>query len=530
MNDLISNKKTFLSFECVRPIESHAKLIMHWRNDPETLQMSYHSRPEQWENFYPKFLNEYFVFPDLPPLFVVYQHAPVAFLLLKETVDPFSIDRKCCSISIIVAPEFRGRGLGTKILIEIQSWIKKQGYDDLYAEVKIYNEKSNRAFTRAGFQKLENGVKFLEETRETISIHRYALRLNPMNEKNDPVFIIAEAGSNWRLGSTARDIAMAKTLIDTAAEAGVDAVKFQTFRPESIYVRKAGVSKYLSDSGFQGSMQELFTDLAMPYDMISILEGHCKSQKVEFMSTSFSLQDFEAIDPYVKRHKIASYEIGYFDLIDQAAKSGKPTIISTGAANEEEIAWAVERYRKMGGLHLTLLQCTAAYPSDASSLHLRTIAWLKRRYGSNVGLSDHSRHPTCAPIAAVALGAKVIEKHFTLHHLLPGPDHAFALNGNELKEMVDAIRQTERMLGSDVKIIDPAEEELRSFARRGIQALRPIKKGEVFFEGSNIAILRPGNQKLGIYPKYMDVITGKIAQRDILEGDGIQNGDWNENK
>lgn len=516
-----------LSFECVRPIESHAKLIMHWRNDPETLQMSYHwSQPRQWNDFYPKFLNEYFVFPDLPPLFVVHQGLPIAFLRFRPIADPFSIHRRCCEISIVVAPEFRGKGFGSRALIEVQSWIEDQGYDDLYAEVKANNERSNQAFIHAGFQRLEDGIKFLEETGESIAIHRYAIQFHPEGSSPTPVFIIAEVGSNWRMGTPARDLAMAKTLINAAAEAGVDAVKFQTFRPESIYVSNAGVSNYLSEAGLQEDMQALFADLAMPYTMIATLAEHCQSQGVEFMSTPFSPEDFDAIDPYVKRHKIASYEIGYLHLIEKAAKSGKPTIISTGAATEDEISWVVDLYRKMGGRDLTLLQCTACYPAEAPTLHLKSIPWLKQRYRSNVGLSDHSRHPICAPVAAVALGAKAIEKHFTLNNLLPGPDHAFAVTPNELKEMVHAVRRAEQMLGSEVKIVDPSEEELRNFARRGIQAIRPIKKGEVFEEGVNIDILRPGNQTLGVYPRYICEICGRIAKRNISEGAGIQRGDW----
>ncbi len=265
----------------------------------------------------------------------------------------------------------------------------------------------------------------------------------------------------------------------------------------------------------------------MPYEMIPPLGAeYCEKNNIEFMASAFSKNDFLAIDPYVKRHKIASYEIGHIRLIEMIARTGKPTFLSTGAATKEEIDWAFQAYHDFGGRDLTLLQCTAKYPAEAESMNLRSILWLKERYKCPVGLSDHSRHPIAAPVAAVALGAQAIEKHFTLHSELPGPDHAFALTPHELKEMVSAVRRTELMLGSWVKTIHSSEEELRGFARRGIQALCNIQKGDVLREGVNIDILRPGQQPIGIYPKFITKIEGKKATRAIPLGTGIQFGDW----
>jgi len=201
-------------------------------------------------------------------------------------------------------------------------------------------------------------------------------------------------------------------------------------------------------------------------------------------------------------------------------------ILSTGAANEEDIDWAVKTYRANGGKALTLLQCTARYPAEANSMNLNAIPWLKQRFKVSVGLSDHSRHPLYAPVAAVALGAEVIEKHYTLSNLLPGPDHSFALTPSELKEMVQAIRRTEPMLGEEIKTVHESEQELRAFARRGIQALRDIKEGEVFEEGVNIEILRPGKQLQGIHPRFLSELKGKAAKRRISAGTGIQTEDW----
>ncbi len=521
------SKEPLLSFECVRPIESHAKLIMQWRNDPESLRQSFHSTPKNLETFYPEFLRDYFLFPDIPPLFAIHSDEKIAFLRFRPIPNPTGSYRRCCDISIIVAPEYRGRGLGTAILEQVKRWLAQQQIDDLYAEVKKDNTISQKVFEHAKFIKLHDDIKMVEDTGESCPICRYFAELSPEDLIKEHVFIIAEAGSNWRMGTPEHDLIMAKTLIVEAAEAGADAIKFQVFRPETIYVQNAGAANYLAEAGIQQEMQALFTDLAMPYEFIPQLAECAVHMGIEFMATSFSPQDFKAIDPFVKRHKIASFEIGHIHLIECAARSGKPLILSTGAATEYEIDWAVQTFKKHGGKDLTLLQCTACYPAEVESMHLRSISWLQQRFKTRVGLSDHSRHPTCAPAASVALGAKVIEKHFTLDNHLPGPDNAFAVTPSELKELVQAVRRTELMLGSPIKIIDPSEEELRSFARRGIQALKEIKKGDSFHEGQNIAILRPGRQPLGLHPRYIVDIEGKRATRSIATGRGIQRGDWN---
>lgn len=515
-----------IGFECVRPTEKDAELIMRWRNDPETLRMSINTKPKIWDSFYKEFLNQYFILPSLPPLFILLNGQRAAFILFELVEHPNQIQsRRCIEISINVAPEYRGQGLGTAALKAVKDWIKQQGFDDAFAIIRRENVASQKAFTAAGFEQLEDGIKEVEETGEQVTLCRYIAKLTP-EKQNDHVFVIAEAGSNWRMGSPEHDLEMSKTLIDIATEAGADAIKFQIFRPETIYVANAGKSDYLSDAGIEKDMHEIFADLSMPYEMIPQLAEYCQKKGIEFMATAFSKSDFLAIDPYVKHHKIASYEIGHIRLIELIARSGKPTFMSTGAATENEIAWAFQAFKDYGGKDLTLLQCTAKYPAEADSMNLRSIPWLKDRFKCQIGLSDHSRHPSAAPVAAVALGAKVIEKHFTLDTRLPGPDHAFALTPLELKEMVSAIRRTELMLGSWVKTIHPSEEELRSFARRGIQALRDIQKGDILHEGVNIDILRPGQQILGIHPKFLQKIEGKKATKMIPLGCGIQFGDW----
>lgn len=342
--------------------------------------------------------------------------------------------------------------------------------------------------------------------------------------KLDKVFIIAEAGSNWRMGERQRDIKMAKTLIDIAVDAKADAVKFQSFASKSVYVQKAGLPDYMT--GSEQSINDIFEDISLPLDVILLLAEHSKKRGIKFLSSVFSVEDGKDLDPYVPIHKIASYEITHSRLIEFVAGTGKPLILSTGAATYEEIEWALDHFHEHGGKQVTLMQTTAKYPTPLSALDLKVIPNLMKRFRVPVGLSDHSRNPVIGPVAAVALGATVIEKHFTLHNLLPGPDHAFALTPSELKEMVQAIRDVELTLGSGEKSVLPEELELREYAHRGIQAIRTIKKGDILKEGDNIDILRPGKQKKGLHPKFLPKIEGKQAKRNILTGDGIASTDY----
>lgn len=340
------------------------------------------------------------------------------------------------------------------------------------------------------------------------------------------VFVIAEAGSNWRSGTPQRDMRMAKTLIDVAVDAGADAVKFQTFRAATVYVKQAGMVKYLEESGVYTDIIDIFNDLSMPYEMIPELAEYCKRQDIEFMTSTFSSKDFQAVDAYVTRHKIASYEISHLRLLELVAKTKKPVILSVGASVEEDIAWAVKTLRENGAKDISLMQCTLAYPAPPESLNLRTIPWLHQSFGLPVGFSDHSRDPLCGPIAAVALGATLIEKHYTVDNRLPGPDHFFAVTPDELKKMVQAIRETEKMLGDGHKKVEPAEQEMYRFGRRSVQTIANISRGDVFIEGQNVEILRPGHMTAGVHPRLLPEIIGKAATKDIAAGNGVQLGDW----
>jgi N-acetylneuraminate synthase len=337
----------------------------------------------------------------------------------------------------------------------------------------------------------------------------------------DRVFIIAEAGSNWKCGTFEEDLTQGKKLIDAAKSSGADAIKFQTFKPASIYVQDAGKSNYLSKQGIAESINDIFEHLSMPYEMIPELETYCKKKNIMFMSTPFSIQDAKAVDPYVEIHKIASFEINHVRLIEFLAATKKPLLISTGASTYEEIDFVVDFVKKKGNNNLTLLQCTSKYPCSLEALNLSVIPQMKSRYDLPVGLSDHSIEPIIAPLVAVGFGATIIEKHFTLDRNLPGPDHPFALIPSELELMVKSIRNAEKTKGTGKKEILNEELELRRFATRAIQAIKDIKKGEILKEGINFEVLRPGNRIRGLEPRFIATINGKKAKAEIKRGDGI---------
>ena len=334
-------------------------------------------------------------------------------------------------------------------------------------------------------------------------------------------FIIAEAGSNWKCGSFDDDLKRATELIDVATKSGADAVKFQTYRPETIYVENAGSSSYLAKHGIHESINKIFENLSMPYEMIPKLANYCEKKNIIFMSTPFSVQDAKELDPYVPIHKIASFEINHIRLLEFLAKTNKPIILSTGASNYSEIEFALDILKSNDKSQIALLQCTSKYPAPLEAMNLKVIRTYREKYDLPVGLSDHSLNPVIAPLMAIGLGASIIEKHFTLNRNLPGPDHSFALEPDELEKMINFIRQAEFTLGSEEKQVLEEEKELRNFATRAIQATKNISKGDILKEGVNFDILRPGNRIRGLDAKFLEKVEGKKAIKDIQIGDGI---------
>lgn len=333
--------------------------------------------------------------------------------------------------------------------------------------------------------------------------------------------IIAEAGSNWKAGIYEEDLERAKKLITTAAKSGANAIKFQTFRSETVYASNAGSSQYLSNQGINENINEIFDHLEMPYEMIPILNDYCKKENIMFMSTPFSVEDAKQIDPYVQIHKVASYEINHVRLLEFLASTKKPMLISTGASTYEEIDFAVNLVKNNGNNSITLMQCTSKYPCPMEAMNLSVIPQMKLRYSLPIGLSDHSTDPIIAPIMAIGFGATVIEKHFTLDRNLPGPDHSFSIIPDELELLVKSIRQADLTKGTGKKEVLEEENELRQYATRSLQAIKNITKGEIFQEGMNFDVLRPGNRLRGLDAQFLTLVNGKKATCDIPIGDGI---------
>jgi len=329
---------------------------------------------------------------------------------------------------------------------------------------------------------------------------------------NEPTFVIAEAGSNHN-----GDFKTAKELIDVAATADADAVKFQTFRAESLYVEESGNVDYLND---ERSIYEIIESMEMPYEWIPELHDYCQTQDVQFMSTPFDDRSAAELEPYVPAWKVASYTSSHHPFLRHLAGTDKPIIMSTGAHTLSEVGESVDVLRDAGVDDLVLLQCVASYPTPISEVNVRVVETLADEFDVLTGISDHTLDPTVAPSATVALGGSVVEKHFTLDNSMEGPDHEFALEPDELGEMVSDIRDTEAVLGTAEKRVLDVEQELYQKARRAVHAVEDINAGEMFTD-ENVRVLRPGEREAGLSPEFYDEILGATTVQDIAQGEGI---------
>ncbi len=331
-----------------------------------------------------------------------------------------------------------------------------------------------------------------------------------------PCFVIAEAGSNHN-GSLDR----ARALIDVAVSAGADAVKFQLFRAGRMYPRGAGASDYLKTAR---PIYDIIQEMELPLEWLPVLAEHCRGQRILLLASAFDEESADRLDPYVTAHKIASYEMTHLPLVEHIARKGKPIIVSTGTASLDEVAVTVDRLRRIPPAAFCLMQCTAAYPAPLEAVNARAVVTLKTAFGVPVGLSDHSRDPLSAPLAAVALGANLLEKHLTLDNNLPGPDHRFAVEPPEFQLMVRKVREVEQALGSGEKSPHPVEQELRAFARRSIFALRDIALGESYTT-ANIAVLRCGKLPSGLPPAAYPDVVGRRAAQAVRAETAVQSAD-----
>jgi len=329
-----------------------------------------------------------------------------------------------------------------------------------------------------------------------------------------PAYVIAEvsANHNGRL-----DRAMA--IVRAAKLAGADAVKLQTYTPDTITLKSDSPLFRHGGTGLWANrdLYSLYQEAYTPWEWQPQLKALADEIGITLFSTPFDPTAVDFLETLsVPAYKIASFELVDIPLIQKVARTGKPLILSTGMGSLEEIAEAVAAFHAAGGKGLALLKCTSAYPSPPAAMNLRTIQDLAARFGVPTGLSDHSMGHVAA-VAAVALGACIVEKHFTLSRSDPGPDSAFSMEPAELKAMIDAIRTTEAALGGIHYEPTPAEAESRRF-RRSLFVTRDVRKGEMF-TSENVRSVRPA---AGMHPRHLPEVYGRKATKAIPAGTPLE--------
>lgn len=326
----------------------------------------------------------------------------------------------------------------------------------------------------------------------------------------DRAFLIAEAGVNHN-GS----IELACALIDAAKQAGADAVKFQSFKADRLATAGAPKADYqVENTGREESQLEMLRRLELTLGAHRALLAHCRKKRIHFLSTPFDEESADFLDELgLWLFKIPSGEITNLPFLAHVARKGKPIILSTGMSSLAEVRTAVRTIEKAGNRDLVVLHCVSNYPADPADVNLRAMATLEKALGHPAGLSDHTEGIEI-PLAAAALGAKVIEKHFTLDRSLPGPDHRASLEPAELTAMVSGIRKIERALGTGKKIPAAAETGTARVARKSLVAAADIARGTVLTPAL-LAVKRPGT---GLAPALAPKLVGRRATRAVPEG------------
>lgn len=323
------------------------------------------------------------------------------------------------------------------------------------------------------------------------------------------ILVIAEAGVNHN-----GDLALAKQLIDVAADAGADLVKFQTFSADRLVTRRAEKADYQSvNTKTTETQHEMLSRLELSANMHHELIAHSDMRNIGFFSTGFDIESVDfLIGLGISRFKIPSGEITNLPFLRHIGQFSKPVIISTGMATMDDIKAAIDALEQAGTVRslITVLHCTTEYPTPMAEVNLRFMQSIQRAFGVNVGYSDHTAGIEVA-IAAAALGATVIEKHFTIDKNLPGPDHKASLEPDELKIMVSSIRNIEIAMGDGIKRLTPSETSNKFVTRKSLVAKKAIKSGEIL-SIDNITTKRPGT---GISPMRWDEVIGRVAARDF---------------
>jgi N,N'-diacetyllegionaminate synthase len=330
-----------------------------------------------------------------------------------------------------------------------------------------------------------------------------------------PCYVIAEAGANHN-----RDMGVARRLIEVAAEAGADAVKFQTYSGSTMYSRRTPPFKYLKT---QQAPTDLLEDISLPRDWQPELARYARSLGLDWFSTPFDLQAVRELDELeVPVMKIASFELVDLPLIRAAAATGRPLILSTGMATMGEVEEALEAIAAAGGTAAGLMQCASLYPSPPELINLRAMGTMEQAFRVPVGLSDHT-HGVAVSVGAAALGAAFVEKHYTLDRAMEGPDHPFAIEPDELRALVEGVRAVEAAMGDGRKAGPSPEEreEMYVLGRRSLIVTRDLPAGTVL-ERDMLTTKRPG---WGIAPKHLDLVVGRPLKADVREDDVLT---WDE--
>ena len=337
---------------------------------------------------------------------------------------------------------------------------------------------------------------------------------NKLIGEEEPCFIIAEAGVNHN-----GDTKLAMQLIDAAKDAGADAVKFQTFKTENLLSKNIVVPKHVES---KESLFDTIRGLELSEEAHYMLSEYCKQKGIVFMSTPMDNNSVDLLEDIgVPVFKVASCDLDNLPLLKYISKTEKPIILSTGMGSISEVGEAIEVIKSNGNADIILLHCVSAYPPKVEDVNLRAMETLRNAFKLTVGYSDHTIGINI-PLAAVALGAKVIEKHFTLDKNMEGPDHAVSADPDDLERLVSGIREIEESFGTGVKVPSKDEIEMRRSFRKSIVAIADIKKGATIMP-EMLSVKRPGT---GISPKYFDFVAGRKAERDLSKDDLITMDDF----
>ena len=498
----------------LRPVTlADYRLLWEWANDPLVRAVSFSSKPISWEDHVKWFGTQ------LSNLRCYY------YILVGDNSAPigqvrFNTSNGEAEINISISANFRGHGYGAEAIgMASKHLFQEASITRIYAHIKRGNTASINTFTKAGYKmagtKIVKGHKASEMVLDK-NKGGGSLKMNPIRIGSQYIgpgyatYIVAEISANHH-----QQYDEAAKLIQAAREAGADAVKLQTYTPDTLTIQ-SNKPEFRIGGGtpWNGkTLYELYTEAYMPWEWQPELKKIADDLGITLFSTPYDKTAVDFLEGMaVPAYKVASFEIVDIPLIEYIAGRGKPIIISTGMATLDEIDEAMKAARGAGASQIALLKCTSAYPAPPEEMNIRTIPGLAERFRLPVGLSDHTLD-TGIPVAAVALGACIIEKHLTLSRSVPSLDSAFSLEPAEFKSMVAAIRVAEKALG-EVRYEANGQEASSRSLRRSLFVVRNMKAGEIFTE-ENVRSIRPG---YGLHPRHLKEIMGKRATCDIHKG------------